>query len=82
MVTNRKSQLVKPLLYDLGQKTLGYEEFCGKCIPPLNLFNVACNYAYALFGDALLKHDKGTNQGKNRYYKWFLALPVMFLRKP
>ena len=59
------------MFYDLGQKTLGYEELCGRCIHPRDLFNVASNYAYALFGVARLMHDKGTNQGKIRYYKCY-----------
>ena len=66
---DRKPQVVKPLFYDLGQKTLGYKELCGRIIPSRDLFNVACNYTYTLFGVALLKHDGGTNRGRVCYYK-------------
>ena len=60
---DRKPQVVKPMFYDLGQNTLSFEELRARTIPARDVFNVACNYAYALFGVARLMHDKGTNQG-------------------
>ena len=66
---DRTSRVEKPMFYDLGQKTLGYEELRGWIIPTSNTFNVACNYAYALFGVASLKLAGSTNGGRSRYYK-------------
>ena len=79
---NRKSQVMKQIFYDLGQKTLGLEELRGRTIPARNIFNVACNYAYALFGMALLKHGRSTKQATVRYYKCACcSLQIRFHRK-
>ena len=66
---NRKSQVVKPMFYDLGQNTLSFDELRGRTIPARDIFNVACNYAYVLFGVAQLKHGRSTQKATVRYYK-------------
>ena len=68
-VPDRKSRHEKPMYYDLGQKTLGYEEFCGRIIPASDLYNVVSNYAYALFGIGTLCSGGTTHGGRVRRYK-------------
>ena len=67
-VPDRKSRHEKPMYYDIGQKTLGYKEFCGRIIPASDLYNVVSNYAYALFGVGTLCSGGSTHRGRVRHY--------------
>ena len=68
-VLDRKPRHEKPMFYDLGQKTLDYEEFRGRIISKKELHKVASNYTYALFGVGKLDSGGTTNGGRAKDYK-------------
>ena len=79
---NRKPREVKPMFYDLGQNALTFEELRARTIPARDVFNVACNYANALFGVAQLRHGRSTKNATVRYYKCACcSLRIRFDRK-